>query len=272
VAIDAKLPIYCQRFAASRFQWGLVSEPFFAIHKTFSTPKPGEIIMEHDMKHHTDQPKAPESKPAQGDESMKGMKGMSHNGSDHHAHMEADFRKRFWISLILTLPILVLSPLLQTLVGLREAIHFAGDVYILFGLSSVVFWYGGWPFLKGLFKELKSRQLGMMTLISVAITTAYLYSSAVVFGLTGKIFFWELASLIDIMLLGHWIEMKSVMGASRALEELAKLMPSDAHKLMPDGSVKDVPLSELGGRQSPDQTWGENSGRWCHRGGGELSQ
>ena len=201
--------------------------------------------MEHDMKHHTDQPKAPESKPAQGDESMKGMKGMSHNGSDHHAHMEADFRKRFWISLILTLPILVLSPLLQTLVGLREAIHFAGDVYILFGLSSVVFWYGGWPFLKGLFKELKSRQLGMMTLISVAITTAYLYSSAVVFGLTGKIFFWELASLIDIMLLGHWIEMKSVMGASRALEELAKLMPSDAHKLMPDGSVKDVPLSEL---------------------------
>jgi Cu2+-exporting ATPase len=85
----------------------------------------------------------------------------------------------------------------------------------------------------------------MMTLISVAIATAYLYSSAVVFGLTGKMFFWELASLIDIMLLGHWIEMKSVMGASRALEELAKLMPSDAHKLLPDGSVKDVPLGEL---------------------------
>jgi Cu2+-exporting ATPase len=85
----------------------------------------------------------------------------------------------------------------------------------------------------------------MMMLISVAIATAYLYSSAVVFGLTGKMFFWELASLIDIMLLGHWIEMKSVMGASRALEELAKLMPSDAHKLMPDGSVKDVPLGEL---------------------------
>jgi Cu2+-exporting ATPase len=85
----------------------------------------------------------------------------------------------------------------------------------------------------------------MMTLISVAIATAYVYSSAVVFGLAGKMFFWELASLIDIMLLGHWIEMKSVMGASRALEELAKLMPSDAHKLMPDGSVKDVPLGEL---------------------------
>jgi Cu2+-exporting ATPase len=85
----------------------------------------------------------------------------------------------------------------------------------------------------------------MMTLVAVAISTAYLYSSAVVFGLTGKIFFWEVATLVDIMLLGHWIEMKSVMGASRALEELSKLMPSDAHKLMPDGSVKDVPLGEL---------------------------
>jgi Cu2+-exporting ATPase len=168
-----------------------------------------------------------------------------HEHHDHHAHMAADFRKRFWISLVLTLPILALSPMLQTLVGLREAIRFPGDLYVLFGFSSAVFWYGGWPFLKGLFGELKSRRPGMMTLISVAIATAYLYSSAVVFGLTGKMFFWELASLIDIMLLGHWIEMKSVMGASRALEELAKLMPSDAHKLMPDGSVKDVPLGEL---------------------------
>jgi len=170
---------------------------------------------------------------------------MPHSGPDHHAHMAEDFRKRFWISLILTLPILVLSPMLQTLVGLREAIRFPGDMYLLFALSSAVFWYGGWPFLKGVFGEIKSRQPGMMMLISVAITTAYVYSSAVVFGLAGKMFFWELASLIDIMLLGHWIEMKSVMGASRALEELAKLMPSDAHKVMPDGSVKDVPLGEL---------------------------
>ncbi|MFA5371749.1 MAG: copper-translocating P-type ATPase [Sideroxydans sp.] len=164
---------------------------------------------------------------------------------DHHAHMAADFRKRFWISLVLTLPILVLSPLLQKLVGLREAISFSGDTYVLFGFSSAVFWYGGWPFLKGLVDELKSRKPGMMTLVAVAITTAYAYSSAVVFGLTGKMFFWELATLVDIMLLGHWIEMKSVMGASKALEALAKLMPSDAHKLMPDGSVKDVPLGEL---------------------------
>ncbi len=164
---------------------------------------------------------------------------------DHHAHMAADFRKRFWVSLFLTVPILALSPMLQTLMGLREAIVFPGDIYVLFGFSSAVFWYGGWPFLEGFFEEIKSRRPGMMTLISVAIATAYIYSSAVVFGLIGKMFFWELASLIDIMLLGHWIEMKSVMGASKALEELAKLMPSDAHKIMPDGSVRDVPLSEL---------------------------
>jgi len=177
---------------------------------------------------------------------MSGHGSDEHKGhANHHAHMAADFRKRFWISLVLTLPILVLSPMLQKLVGLRDAIHFPGDIYVLFGFSSAVFWYGGWPFLKGLMDELKTRKPGMMILISVAIATAYLYSSAVVFGLTGKMFFWELATLVDIMLLGHWIEMKSVMGASKALEELAKLMPSDAHKLMPDGSVKDVPLGEL---------------------------
>jgi Cu2+-exporting ATPase len=168
-----------------------------------------------------------------------------HGHQDHHAHMAADYRKRFWISLVLTLPILVLSPLLQKLVGLREAISFSGDTYVLFGFSSAVFWYGGWPFLKGLADELKARKPGMMTLVAVAITTAYAYSSAVVFGLTGKMFFWELVTLVDIMLLGHWIEMKSVMGASKALEALAQLMPSDAHKLMPDDSMKDVPLSEL---------------------------
>ncbi len=185
-----------------------------------------------------------ETKPVKG-AAAKGTGSDHGDHHDHHAHMAADFRNRFWISLVLTLPILVLSPMLQKLVGLREVISFPGDIYVLFGFSSAVFWYGGWPFLKGFFDEIKSRRPGMMTLISVAIATAYLYSGAVVFGLTGKIFFWELATLVDIMLLGHWIEMRSVMGASRALEELAKLMPSDAHKLMPDGSVKDVPLGKL---------------------------
>ncbi len=184
-----------------------------------------------------------QSKVAQTKDEMEHHEHQDHH--DHHAHMAADFRNRFWISLVLTLPILILSPMLQMLVGMRGAIHFNGDVYVLFGLSSAVFWYGGWPFLKGLMDEVKSRKPGMMMLVAVAITTAYLYSSAVVFGLSGKMFFWELATLVDIMLLGHWVEMKSVMGASKALEALAQLMPSDAHKLMPDGSVKEVPLGEL---------------------------
>ena len=191
----------------------------------------------------------PETNSAQDEVIKKAYAGSDHpdrqDHHDHHVHMAADFQKRFWISLVLTLPILVLSPMLQTMVGLRESIRFHGDIYVLFGLSSAVFWYGGWPFLKGLFEELNTGRPGMMTLVAVAITTAYVYSCSVVFGLTGKMFFWELATLVDIMLLGHWIEMKSVMGASKALEELAKLMPSDAHKLMPDGSVKDVPLGEL---------------------------
>ncbi len=163
----------------------------------------------------------------------------------HHAHMVADFRRRFWVSLVITTPVLALSPMIGSFLGLGHALRFPGDLYVLFILSSFIFFYGGYPFLKGLFEELKTAQPGMMTLIAIAITTAYAYSSVVVFGLPGKIFFWELATLIDIMLLGHWIEMKSVMGASRALEELAELMPSDAHKLMPDGSTKDISLEEL---------------------------
>ena len=174
-----------------------------------------------------------------------GHGGDAHKGHhDHHAHMIADFRKRFWISLILTIPILLLAPMVQQFLGL-EGLRFTGDVFITFLLSSIVFFYGGYPFLKGILDELRKFQPGMMTLIALAISVAYFYSSAVVFGLKGKTFFWELATLIDIMLLGHWIEMKSVLGASRALEELAKLMPSDAHKIMPDGSIQDVPLSEL---------------------------
>ena len=195
------------------------------------------------MKHHIDEPKAQNGLAGEAQVPPAASDPPGHH--DHHAHMAADFRKRFWISLVLTLPVVALSPMLQTLAGLREVIRFPGDLFVLFGFASAVFWYGGWPFLKGLFEELKTRRPGMMTLVAVAIATAYLYSSAVVFGLTGKMFFWELATLVDIMLLGHWIEMKSVMGASKALEELAKLMPSDAHKLMSDGSVKDVPLGEL---------------------------
>jgi Cu2+-exporting ATPase len=168
-----------------------------------------------------------------------------HNHHEHHAQMIKDFKKRFWISLIVTVPILLLSPMIQQFLGLQDTLRFNGDKYILFILSSFVFVYGGYPFLKGLADELKKLQPGMMTLIALAISVAYFYSGAVVFGVKGEVFFWELATLIDIMLLGHWIEMKSVMGASKALEELAKLMPDEAHKIDADGNVADVPVSEL---------------------------
>lgn len=167
---------------------------------------------------------------------------------DHHPHegnAVRDFQRRFWISLVVTLPILLLSPMLQHWMGIGDSLRFDGDLYVLFLLSSAVFFYGGFPFLRGLGGEVRSQKPGMMTLIAIAITTAYGYSSLVVFGLAGETFFWELATLIDIMLLGHMIEMKSVMGASKALEELAALMPSDAHKIMPDGTIQDVPLDQL---------------------------
>ena len=164
---------------------------------------------------------------------------------NHHTHMVADFRRRFWISLILTIPVLALAPLIQQVLGVEEAWRFPGDRFVQFAVASVIFFYGGWPFLKGIHAELGRKQPGMMTLIAFAISVAYGYSSLVVFGLQGQVFFWELATLIDIMLLGHWIEMRSVMGASRALEELVKLMPSEAHRLREDGSTEEVPVSEL---------------------------
>lgn len=167
------------------------------------------------------------------------------NHKKHHAHMVADFKRRFWVSLCLSVPIVLLSPLIQRLLGVQERWIFPGDHFIQFGFSTAVFVYGGWPFIKGLYGELQDRSPGMMTLIGVAIATAYAYSSAVVFGLPGKVFYWELATLIDIMLLGHWFEMRSVMGASGALEELAKLIPSDAHRIREDGSTEDVAVSDL---------------------------
>jgi Cu2+-exporting ATPase len=175
----------------------------------------------------------------------KTTKPMKESHGSHHAHMVADYKRRFWISLAVSIPVLILSPIIQRFLGIEGLVHFPGDIYVLFLLSTFVFFYGGFPFLKGILTEIKSANPGMMTLIAVAISTAYIYSSAVVFGLRGKFFFWELVTLIDIMLFGHWMEMRSIMGASKALEELAKLMPSDAHKIMPDGSTLDVPLEVL---------------------------
>lgn len=161
---------------------------------------------------------------------------------DHHKMMIDDFKKRFWVSLGLTLPILLLSPLIQQWLGFSW--QFPGDKFVLFALSSTLFFYGGFPFLKGLVTELRQKNPGMMTLIAVAIITAYTYSSSVVFGLEGKTFFWELATLIDVMLLGHWIEMRSVLGASRALEKLVDMMPKEAH-LVHDDHIMEVLVSEL---------------------------
>ncbi|MBD3386449.1 copper-translocating P-type ATPase [candidate division KSB1 bacterium] len=168
-----------------------------------------------------------------------------HDHGDHHKHMVEDFKRRFWISLLLTVPVLVLSPMIHQFSGLGDALQFRGFRYILFGFSSVIFVYGGYPFLKGLVDELRQKNPGMMTLIGLAITVAYAYSSAVVFGLQGRLFFWELASLIDVMLLGHWIEMKSVMGASKAVEELAKLVPATAHLITESGETREVKVDEL---------------------------
>ena len=166
----------------------------------------------------------------------------------HHAMMMADFRRRLLVSLGFTIPVLLLSPMLQEWAGLGDSLRFPGNLFLLFILSSVIFFYGGYPFYRGLYDELKARRPGMMTLIGVAIINAYLYSTIVVFGLfgiTGKIFYWELATLIDVMLFGHWLEMRSVMGTSMALEKLARLVPADAHRLMPDGEITDVPLEEI---------------------------
>ncbi len=164
-----------------------------------------------------------------------------HAGHDHRG-MIGDFRKRLIVLSVLTIPILALSHMIQMWLGIEFS--FPGDSYILFGLATVVFFYGGWPFLRGMAEELQAKSPGMMTLIAMAITVAYLFSSAVVFGFPGQDFFWELATLIDIMLLGHILEMKSVMGASKALELLVNMMPSEAHRLTGE-TIEDIRLDEL---------------------------
>ncbi len=154
--------------------------------------------------------------------------------------MIKDFRNRFYFSLLLTLPILALTPLIKDLTGFGWT--FPRADYVVFLLATILYFVGGWPFLSGLVKELKEKSPGMMTLIGMAITVAYGYSTAVTFGLPGMPFYWELATLIAIMLAGHWIEMTSVVGASAALEKLARLMPSEAHRKEGE-TIKDIPLS-----------------------------
>ncbi|HBI17093.1 MAG: copper-translocating P-type ATPase [Candidatus Moranbacteria bacterium GW2011_GWF2_34_56] len=176
----------------------------------------------------------------------KEMRHDDHNEDSRHdkhaGHSVENFKKKLYVSLIVTIPILLLSPFIQEL--LKISIQFPGDKWILFLLSSFVFFYGGSPFLIGALREIRHGALGMMTLISLAIVVAYLYSSAVTMGFMGEVFFWELATLIDIMLLGHWLEMKSIMGASRALEKLSQLIPDIAYLKKGDG-IMDVSVNEI---------------------------
>jgi len=165
-----------------------------------------------------------------------------HDHTQHHRMMIRDFRKRFYITLVLSIPVLVLSELIQQFFGF--SFTFTGDSILVFVLATAIFVYGGWPFLKGLVDELRSGTPGMMTLIGLAVSVAYIYSAAVTFGLKGTPFYWELATLIAIMLAGHWIEMASVVSASSALEKLAQLMPSEAHRKK-DNKTEDIPLSEV---------------------------
>jgi len=160
----------------------------------------------------------------------------------HAGHNVSDFWKRFVICTIISIPVLALSHMVQQWLGFELA--FPGDKYVLAILSTFIFFYGGYPFLKGLYDEVKDNAIGMMTLIGVAISVAWAYSVAITFGLKGMDFYWEMATLIDIMLIGHYFEMKSVMGASRSLELLVKMMPSTAHHLV-DGEIHEMPVGDL---------------------------
>lgn len=198
----------------------------------------------HNHSHDSDKHKSHEKHSKQDmHEHHKKPNGNDHGGHDKHAgHSVEGFLKKFIISTIVTIPVLALSHMIQQWLGFE--LTFTGDKYVLGVLASFIFIYGGFPFLKGLWDEVRTNSIGMMTLIGVAITAAWAYSFAVTLGLEGVDFYWEMATLIDIMLLGHWLEMKSVKGASQALELLVKMMPSTAH-IVQNGETKDVPVEDL---------------------------
>ncbi len=166
-----------------------------------------------------------------------------HAGHDKHAgHSPGMFKQRFFVCLGLTLPIIYLSPMFEHWFR-YQAIQFPGVNWITPILATIIYFYGGWVFLKGAWYEFRGK-IGMMTLVALAITVSFVYSVAVTLGLKGDSFYWELATLVDVMLLGHWMEMASVQGASRALEHLADLVPSIAHKQV-NGQIEDVAVSAL---------------------------
>jgi Cu2+-exporting ATPase len=167
-----------------------------------------------------------------------------HQEHDKHAgHSVAMFKDRFWLSFILTIPVLAYSEMISSWLGFTPP-AIPGSQYIPFVLSTIIFFYGGTVFIKGAWSELKAKLPGMMTLISLAIITAYVYSVATQFWLSGEGFFWELATLVTIMLLGHWLEMASIAKAENALDAISKLLPDKAEKLVNSKPTK-VLVSEL---------------------------
>src|SRR5689334_20138375 len=167
-----------------------------------------------------------------------------HGGHDKHAgHDPEMFRRKFWLSLVLTVPMVVTSGMVMDWFGYR--LDFPGIAWVGPTLGSVVFFYGGWPFLAGAVAEVRDRAPGMMLLISMAITVAYVASLATSFGLFDLEFWWELAALVTIMLLGHWQEMKAIGAAQGALSALAALLPDEAERVRPDGSVQRVAVADL---------------------------
>lgn len=168
----------------------------------------------------------------------------SHESHDKHAgHSVAMFKDKFWLSLLLTIPVLIYSEMIQHWLNFTPP-PFTGSQYVPFVFSSIIFFYGGLVFVKSALGEIKSKLPGMMTLISLAIITAYVYSVATQFLINGDSFFWELATLVTIMLLGHWLEMASVAKAENALDAISKLLPDKAEKLV-NGKPIQVLVSEL---------------------------
>ena len=168
-----------------------------------------------------------------------------HAGHDEHAgHSVEMFRDKFWISLALTIPALIWEPMLQQWFG-YTAPEFPGSQFIPAVFGTAVFFYGGWVFLRSAWEELSNRLPGMMTLISLAIGVAFIYSVAVTLGYPGQALRWELATLVTIMLLGHWIEMRSIFQAQGALKELAKLLPDTAVRITGNDATEEVPVDAL---------------------------
>ena len=172
-------------------------------------------------------------------------KAENHTGHEGHGglHSMEVLKRRFIVSMLVTIPLLILSPTIQHWFGFTLEIPYREIAVFL--LATFIYLYGGQPFLQMMVSEIRSRKPGMMTLISMAISVAYFYSVLTLFLPGGKAFFWELATLIDIMLIGHYLEAKSLLGAADALQELVKMMPRTATRISGDGSLEEVPVDEL---------------------------